>query len=142
MTSELISPKENGKSLEQTRTKTVTDSLSTHELISWDELLLKPKNGFIQNNAIVIEVEIKSKQPDPGNWAENPMQGGNYFGKFAPRLFTDVSFFILSIPQHSLMINLFYLNSQSELKSKTSKIHDIGILSRGTTTKTSALVHS
>ncbi|XP_055297305.1 uncharacterized protein LOC129565945 isoform X1 [Sitodiplosis mosellana] len=36
---------------------------STQRIISWDELL-KPENGFFNDNSIVIEVEIKASNPE------------------------------------------------------------------------------
>lgn len=38
------------------------DNLMTDDFISWDELH-NPNNGFVNNNSIVIEVKIKSEQP-------------------------------------------------------------------------------
>ncbi|XP_037033224.1 ubiquitin carboxyl-terminal hydrolase 7-like [Bradysia coprophila] len=64
MTVKLISSRAD-KKIEQVRNRTIPSFgvLGVSNIISWKELTL-PQNGFIQNDVIFIEVDIKASRPD------------------------------------------------------------------------------
>lgn len=64
----LVSSIEDVKSIEKVDEKCFKSSekLLTMHLVSWDELL-KPENGFINDNSIVIEVVMQADKPQGGN---------------------------------------------------------------------------
>ncbi|XP_055304351.1 E3 ubiquitin-protein ligase rnf8-A-like [Sitodiplosis mosellana] len=66
----LISSKSSVKPIEQIQVKEMNkgDCFEVEQLISWDELL-KSQNGFVNNNSIVIEIELKVNKP--GSVASN-----------------------------------------------------------------------
>ncbi|KAG4070371.1 hypothetical protein HA402_006513 [Bradysia odoriphaga] len=64
MTVKLISSRAD-KKIEQVRNRTILSFgvLGISNIISWKELMM-PQNGFIQNDVIFIEVDIKASRPD------------------------------------------------------------------------------
>ena len=63
MSIKLVSMKSDGNSIEQEKIQqrmTRLDKMVIYNFVSWDELR-NPNNGFVNNNSIVIEVEIKSQ---------------------------------------------------------------------------------
>ncbi|XP_055297304.1 uncharacterized protein LOC129565943 [Sitodiplosis mosellana] len=61
----LISSKGDEKSIEEADNETFESAkkIFVVEVVSWDELF-KPENGFVNNNSITMEVEIKMSKPE------------------------------------------------------------------------------
>lgn len=65
MSAKLVSMKIEGRKIERQQENMMKcfNSLYIQQLVSWDELC-NPKNGFINNNSFLMEVQLKTENPD------------------------------------------------------------------------------